>query len=116
MLIKLNTSDSSFSELTAQLRGFTSRKKQDFKSKLSNSKFLAKSKDFFKSIYKSFKRSRYKYEDFPKMTIVEFDILQIREEHPEIDNIIRSILLTRSPEAITIEEIRRKFRSPRFPC
>lgn len=110
MLIKLNSSNSSFSELTAQLRDFTFKKNQNFKYKLNNSKFLEKSKNFLKLVYnKTFKRPKFKYEKLPKMTVGETSFCEIREEHPDIDQIIRSIVLARGKQGASIEEIRGEF-------
>ncbi|KAL5273559.1 hypothetical protein ACFFRR_000353 [Megaselia abdita] len=107
MLIKLNTSNSSFSELSARLQDFAAKKKQYFKTKLNNFKYLEKSKNFFKFVYtKTFKRAKFKYEKLSKMTIVELNMLEIREANPDIDNIIRSIILSRTQTGATIEEIR----------
>lgn len=116
MLFKLNTSNSSFSELTAQLRDFTSQKNQNFKTKLKNNKFLEKSKQFLKSIYtKTFKRSKFQYEKLPEMTVPEIDIFKFREEHPNIEEVVRSIILARTNEGASMDEIKSKlFWCPRF--
>lgn len=110
MLFKSNTSNSSFSELTAQLRDFTSRKNQDFKTKLSNSKFLEKSRNFLKRVYtNTFKRSKFKYEGLAEMKISDTEFLKIMETRPDIYNVIRGIVLARSQVGASMEEIRGKF-------
>lgn len=99
MFFKANKVYPSFSNLRTELSDFTANTKSKCKIKLN------KLKEYFKFL-KRFK-DQYKYH---KMTIPEINHIQIREENPDIDEIIRAILMSRAKNnGMTLEEIRSKF-------
>lgn len=110
MLFKSNSRNRSFSDLTTQLHDFTLRKNQSFRTKLKSSEILEKSKKLIKFIYKTFKRStKTNYKNLPEMKVSHgIEAVQIREEYPDIDNVIRGIILTHSQNGATIEDIKSK--------
>lgn len=111
MMFKSNSSNRSFSELATQLHNFASKKNQSFKTKVKSSEFLEKSKKLIQLLYfKTFKRSKKsKSENFPIMKIsASREAVETRQAYPDIDNVIRGIILTRSQNGATIEEIKCK--------